>query len=169
MKYDFDELRKKVKNKEYKLIGSGSSRLVYDLNNGYVLKVAKDIRGLNQNEAENKIYQSCKSTFFAEIIEVSENNVFLVMPKAKKIKNINTVLKYYKKRNIQALLLDTLLDEDIGANSIGKGDLKRASNWGIIDGVPLIIDYGLTKSIFKKYYRFNLIIKKRFKPIVLSS
>ena len=160
MKYDFSSVITEIKNGQYKLIGSGSSRRVYDLNNGYVVKVAKDIRGIFQNQAENKIYLSRKSDVFAEIVAVSEDNKYLIMSKAQKIKNMATVYKYYNVKNINRLMLLDNLYDDIKNNKLGKGDLKRASSWGFIGDIPVIIDYGLTLSIFNKYYKFGLFRKK---------
>lgn len=168
MEYNLKETIRIIKNGGYKLIGSGSSRKVYDLNDGNIIKVAKDIRGIYQNQAENQIYLSRKSNFFAEILAVSEDNTCLIMSKAKKIKNIQTVYKYYKVRNFKELATLDHLNDDIKNNKIGKGDLTRATSWGFVGNVPVLIDYGLTHGIFQKYYRHNLIFKKKFKQLHYS-
>lgn len=160
MEYNFKELIAGIKNGEYKLIGSGSSRKVYDLNDGNVIKIAKDVRGIYQNQAENKIYLSHKSKFFAQIVAVSDDNKCLIMPKAGKIKNIHTVYRYYNVKNINSLVMVDNFYHDIKNNSLGKGDLIRPSSWGYIGDVPVMIDYGLTRGIYKKYYGLNLIFKK---------
>ncbi|HEY5583808.1 MAG TPA: hypothetical protein VIK78_04870 [Ruminiclostridium sp.] len=167
MKYDFEELVVNVKNDEYKLIGSGSSRRVYDLDNGHVLKIAKDIRGISQNKAEHEIYKSRKSNIFAEIVAVSEDNKFLIMSKARKIEKISTVYKYYNVRNYKKLVRLKNLKDDIQSNKLSRGDLVRPSSWGLIDDVPVIIDYGLTQRIFKKYYRNRMLKRRKYKPIKL--
>lgn len=159
MDYSIPELIAEIKNGKYKLLGSGSCRNVYDLGNGYVLKTAKDIRGIYQNENEYRIYQSQKSGLFAKVVEVSQDNKCLIMQKAKRIKQINTVYHYYKVRNMNSLLGINNLKEDIMKNNLSKGDLIRASSWGIIDGVPVLIDYGLTRNIYKKYYGINQFFK----------
>ena len=169
MEYDFNKLIKSIRNGEYKLIGSGSCRKVYDLNNGYVIKVAKDIRGIYQNQAESRIYLSRKSDFFADVITISEDNKCLIMSKARIIKNIQTVYKYYKVKNINALVKLENFKIDISNFKLSKGDLRRPSSWGFKGDVPVLIDYGLTNSIFKKYYRHNLIFKKKFSRLHYSS
>lgn len=168
MDYNFKKLISILKSGEYKLIGSGSSRKVYDLNDGTIIKVAKDIRGIHQNQAEYEIYLSRKSNFFAEVLAVSEDNTCLIMSKARKIKNIQTVYKYYKVRNFKGLSKLDHLNDDISANKIGKGDLTRASSWGFVGDTPVLIDYGLTHVIYQKYYKHNLFFKKRFKQIHYS-
>ena len=165
MNYNYQDIINKIRNGEYKLLGFGSCRYVFDMNNGYVVKVAKDIRGTEQNINEYNIFQSQKSGFFAEVVYISENNRLLVMAKAFKIKNINTVLRYYNCRNIKVLVrLDNFID-DINKFGISLGDLARASSWGMVDNTPLMIDYGLTHHTFTKYYGRNLLLRKRYTPI----
>ncbi len=161
MDYDYKNIILNIKSGKHHRLGIGSSRIVYDLNDGLVVKIAKNIRGISQNEAEYKTYSVHKSSLFAEIIAVSEDYHFLIMPRAKKIKNISTVLKYYNVNSIKSLFnKDKLIISDIHDNDLSKNDLYRASSWGFINNVPLIIDYGLTHSIYKKFYGHNKLFKK---------
>jgi hypothetical protein len=160
MEYNFKDIIAGIRNKEYKLLGVGSCRKVYDLNDGYVIKIAKDIRGIYQNQIENKVYLSRKSNFFAQVVTISEDDKWLIMRKAEKIKNIETVYKYYNVKSIQSLIMLDHLDDDITSNKLSKADLTRPSSWGFIGDVPVIIDYGLTHSICKKYYGLNLLLKR---------
>jgi len=160
MDYNLKEIISGIKNRKYKLLGVGSSRRVYDLNDGNVVKVARDIRGIYQNQTENKIYLSRKSNFFAEVVVITEDNRCLIMPKAKKIKNIGTVYKYYNVKNFRKLAILDHLNDDINDNNLSKADLFNPSSWGIIDDVPVLIDYGLTHALYKKYYGLNLFLKR---------
>jgi hypothetical protein len=161
MDYDYKEIILNIKNGKLTRLGIGSSRIVYDLNDGFVVKIAKDIRGIYQNEAEHKTYLSHKSVLFAEVIHISEDNRFLIMPKAKRIKKINTVLRYYRVKSIKSLFnQDKLIISDIQDNDLSRNDLYRVSSWGLINNVPMIIDYGLTRSIFKKFYGHNRLFRK---------
>ncbi len=165
MVYDTQDIINRIRTGEYKLIGFGSCRRVFNLNNGYVVKLASDVRGIEQNKAEYSIYHNSKSPFFAEITYLSDDSRFLVMAKAKRIKKIRTVFNHYKVRNMEHLLKLNNLYEDLKNNELSTGDLGRASSWGVIDSVPVIIDYGLTHSLFKKYYGRNLLLRKRFPPL----
>ncbi|MHB8064238.1 MAG: hypothetical protein ACYDG2_16675 [Ruminiclostridium sp.] len=160
MEYNFKDIISDIKNGNYKLLGVGSCRRVYDLNDGFVIKIAKDIRGIYQNQIENKIYLSRKSNFFAQVIAASEDNRCIIMPKAEKIKNIYTVCKYYNVKSIKSLIMLDHLNDDITSNKLSKADLGRPSSWGFIGDVPVIIDYGLTHRIFKKYYGINSLLKR---------
>ncbi len=165
MAYDVQDILSKIRNGEYKLIGFGSCRRVFNLNNGYVVKVATDERGIEQNKAENSIFHNSKSPFFAEINHISDDCRFLVMAKAKQIKKIRTVYNFYKVRNLDHLLKVNNLYEDLKNNELSTGDLNRASSWGFVNGVPVIIDYGLTRSLFKKYYGRNMLLRRRYPPL----
>lgn len=165
MGYDFDNLLQLIYKGRYRLLGNGSSRRVFDLENGFVAKVAKDIRGVHQNNAEYTVHQKNKSGMFAPIEAVSEDFKVLIMAKAQKIKSMDVVFQYYKVRNSLALFrLEGLMD-DISLYNLGKDDLKRSVNWGLIDGVPKIIDYGLTKEIYKKYYSRKLLFFRNKKHL----
>ncbi len=165
MKNSDQDIINSIRNGEFKLMGRGSCRYVFNMNNGYVVKVARDIRGLEQNRNEYKIYSGRKSDLLADIVYFSEDDRFLIMVKAIKLKNIRSVYRYYNVNGMKSLAIKSNLIEDINNNHISTGDLFRISSWGLIDGVPKLIDYGLTHSTFNKYYSRNLFIKKRYPPL----
>ena len=105
---------------------------------------------------------------FAHIEAVSEDFGLLIMTKAQKIKSMDIVFQYYKVRNSQALFRLTGFIDDITLYNLGKGDLKRSANWGLIDGVPKIIDYGLTKEIYQKYYSRKLLFFRNKKRLAIK-
>ena len=49
---DFEVIQRDLKHRMYQYIGSGSSRSVFDLANGYVVKAAINHGGLTQNQME---------------------------------------------------------------------------------------------------------------------
>ena len=56
----------------YKYIGEGSSRIVYDLGNRYVLKVAKNLAGIAQNKSEYKISSYDETNLFAKSTKLQQ-------------------------------------------------------------------------------------------------
>jgi hypothetical protein len=46
MKFNFDEINYGIKRRTFRPLGNGSGRRVYDLGNGYVLKAAKNRKGI---------------------------------------------------------------------------------------------------------------------------
>ena len=63
-KIDFNEISLNIKRRYYKFIGIGSGRIVYDLENGYVVKIAKNNRGIAQNKTEYEISLSDNTNLY---------------------------------------------------------------------------------------------------------
>lgn len=152
MTVDFDEVKLKINNGTYHFIDSGSGRKVFDLDNGFVIKVAKNRRGIAQNKVEYQISSMDTSDLFAKIPQISDDSFMLIMEKAERINNISEVWKYFNVKSNQELFqLDVLKDISIKYNLLF-ADLRRPINWGIVDGRPVIIDYGFTQEVKRKYY-----------------
>lgn len=136
----------------YRYIGSGSSRKVFDLGNGYVAKIAKNRAGIAQNRMEYKISSTSSSKLFAEVMEISNDSSTLIMKKADKIYDFSYVYNYFKVKSIKEVLeLKEFQDIHLKYNLL-LNDLRRKINWGIINGRPVVIDYGFTKEISRRYY-----------------
>jgi len=86
---NFEEFKQSINKAEYaskngKYLGQGSSRFVFDLENGNVLKIADGNSGLVQNKQEITICNKfCKSGLFAKIFDFDPNYEWLVMEKVK--------------------------------------------------------------------------------------
>ncbi|MDF2844410.1 MAG: hypothetical protein K0R00_2836 [Herbinix sp.] len=150
---DLDQIRKNLNSRKYTMIGSGSGRLVFDLKNGYVAKVAKNKKGLAQNKAEYKIEAMSDCDMFAKITAISEDCKVLIMQKAEQIKSISVIWKYYNVKSNHELFRQSVFDDFGTKYRLLYGDLCRKSSWGIINNKPVIIDYGFTKDT-RKYYTF---------------
>jgi hypothetical protein len=131
----------------------GSGRKVFDLGNGYVVKAARSQRGIGQNEAEYKIALTDKSGLFANIPRVSERFTFLIMDKADRIKDINYVWNYFNVKNNQELYQIQKIQDISSKYGLLLWDLGRAVNWGQINGKPIIIDYGYTQDVRRRFYK----------------
>ncbi|MGE7185080.1 hypothetical protein ACQKKK_14105 [Peribacillus sp. NPDC006672] len=68
---------------KYKVIGNGLNRVVYDLNNGYILKIAISEVGLISNANESFIYNNCKKEVKKYLCPVKEYGTgWIIMKKA---------------------------------------------------------------------------------------
>lgn len=155
MTYISPQIISNIKLGNYRYIGSGSSSQVFDLNNGYVVKVAKNKAGIAQNITEYKISSFNDSLLFARVIQVSNDFTFLIMEKANKINDFSYIYRYFNVRNNMDLTNLSELQNIHKKYNLLWGDLLRESSWGIIDGRPVIIDYEYTKAVAKKYYFTN--------------
>lgn len=69
-----------------KRISSGSSRIVYKIDDKKVLKLAKNKKGIAQNEAEAGDYYKNSIGCFAEIYDVDENYLWIEMQLARRVR-----------------------------------------------------------------------------------
>lgn len=136
----------------YRYIGEGSSRQVFDINNGYVVKIAKNKAGILQNKVESYISLNEEAYIFAKVKYYSIDYSYIVMPKARSINNISYVYDYFGVKNKREFLNLRLIKRLIDKYNLVPGDIVRKSSWGIIDGGMYMIDYGFTKQIEEKYY-----------------
>nr|WP_271716029.1 hypothetical protein [Anaeromicropila herbilytica] len=148
----YNQINSNIRKGKYKLLGSGSGRRVYDLGNGYVVKVAKNRKGIAQNKTEYEISSNDPSDVFARVKAMSDDSIFLVMEKAQRLKDLSYVRQYYHVYNNRQLFQINELRDFYVYNDLLVPDLYRCVNWGMIDGKPVIIDYGFTKNVRRKYY-----------------
>lgn len=151
---NFDEINYNLRKRMYRYIGSGSGRQVFDLNNGYVVKAAKNRKGIAQNQVEYDIASLDQSNLFAKVPNVSEDYSLLIMEKAEKVRNFSYIFKYFNVKNYRELFRLELIKSNLSRYNLVPHDLARSSNWGIVNNRPVIIDYGFTYTVRRKYYLF---------------
>lgn len=152
MSFDFDMIRCDLNNNIYQRLGSGSGRRVFDLGNGFVVKVAKNNRGLAQNRTEYAIYGKDESGLIAKIPAISEDFSYLIMEKAEKINHMLVVWNHFNVRNNREMVQLPVFRELYLKHELLFADLYRPTNWGLVEGRPVIVDYGYTKDIKRQYY-----------------
>ena len=148
----FMRIASKIKRGVYRYIGKGSGRIVYDMGNGLVVKEAKNLKGFAQNMEEYWIALNDDSGLFARVYEVSDDYRFLIMDKAEQIRDISLVWDYFKVGSNTELFQNLTLRSIADKYNLLIGDLGRVVNWGKKDGRPVIIDYGFTRKVRRKYY-----------------
>ncbi|GGG13848.1 hypothetical protein [Paenibacillus abyssi] len=116
----------------YKLLGSGKSRIVYDLLNGYVLKIPITKDGLQCNQMEYDIYAHCSSKLRKYLCPVMEHGDGWIIMK-KMIQRVNLteddedkLLKMKKRFSQEQVLIFSL----------------KAKNLRLYKDRIIIIDYG---------------------------
>lgn len=150
----YNKLMYNIKLGYYECIGYGSSRQVFDLGNGYVIKVAINRAGIEQNIEEYRISNIDNSGLFAKVVQASKKFKIIVMEKANIINNISYVFKYFNVKNRKEFLNLPQLKGIQEKYNLVSSDLYRESSWGIIDRKIVIIDYGFTKRVKDKYYQW---------------
>lgn len=150
--WDFSQLKIDLQAEYYERIGSGSGRWVFDLKNGNVLKLAKNRKGVAQNITEKYIWTDSKSNLLANILNVSEDFELLIMIKAEKTENMRQIREFFHVNSNMELLQLQELNDIIKKYYLLSPDLLRPTNWGFVNNRPVIIDYGFTKEVKRKYY-----------------
>jgi len=171
------QARKKYSEKNMKHLSSGSSRIVYKTNDGTIVKVAKNDKGIAQNKAESNPKK--KSKYLNTIISHAKNYSWMETHYLEKItvkefeemtglnfddfgeairyglKNVSGNTDTTKPKNFAEVEKSEIYKDvkDVGLKSdLMPGDLARISSWGSRDGRPILIDTGLTKEVFEKFY-----------------
>ena len=137
----------------YRYIGAGSARKVYDLNNGFVIKIARNIKGIAQNEAEFLISNDDESSLFSKVYFLSDDYKYLIMEKANGIKSEKELLNYFKIQNKKQLKSNEDIKEVHDKYNLVWADLYKFTSWGKIKDKLVLIDYGYTKEIYNKFYK----------------
>jgi hypothetical protein len=118
----------------YKIIGSGLNRMVYDLGNGYVLKIAFSEIGLISNNREFNLYHSSQPDIQQYLCPVMERGQgWIVMKKMDRKVSMNLV----NLQKLNELTMKFLLHRIIPV------DLKLGNVALTQDNKMIVIDYGL--------------------------
>lgn len=165
-----------------KNIGRGSSRMVFQIDDEKVLKLAINAKGIAQNQQEislgNDYYVP---SIFPEVLCYDDDSLWIVsqfvLPAKSSDfkqclgitfeefcdwlraieKNYSYALDIYDKSTDQDFLNDV---EDYVKNyDIPSGDMRRLANWGlrkVYNNIELcLLDNGLTQEVYNSYYRRN--------------
>jgi hypothetical protein len=170
-------------NQHLQRLSSGSSRIVYKIDDNKVLKLAKNKKGIAQNETEIDFgNDSYVNDVVAKIFDHDENNLWVEMELAKKVtpsifknivgvtfENYCHIIKY---RNSISVDFGFTVSKPENYNDIWEnefvynmmdfmvnyelpwGDLCRLSSYGLVGNNRIVlIDYGLTSDVYDTYYK----------------
>ncbi len=160
---DYNKNKTKFR-KKYNIVGEGSARIVIKYSPNIVMKFAKDIKGLWQNEVEYDIYYSNRHKNLGSILSISssDNQVFAIFMKyyPKRI----TLITINKRKKLLKSLYDNILINYNFEQGIRGNDLSHPSSWRKTKSNKLLlVDYGYSNKVNLKYRddKYN-IIKKRY-------
>jgi hypothetical protein len=168
--------RKECAEKNLEHLSSGSSRIVYKSLDGTIIKLAKNDKGIAQNKAEAN--PKMKSNFLNEIIDKADNYSWIETHYLDKITpkdfedmtgldfdDFGKAIRYGLKDVADGSNEKPKHFEDVEKSEIYKemkkigekfklmpGDIARISSWGTRNGKPVLIDAGLTKEVYDKFY-----------------
>ncbi|WP_134702656.1 hypothetical protein [Ammoniphilus sp. YIM 78166] len=125
----------------YPFIDAGKNRIVYDISDDKVLKIAISVKGIEDNNQEAKIYKSVSSTLKRRLAKVYESgHGWVIMEKLdKKVPET----KSYEKKVIK--LHKKFKKKHIDPGDIVKERKRLKAKWKNVrlkKGKILVIDYG---------------------------
>lgn len=142
----------------YDLLGEGSSRIVYGIDNNYVAKVAKNEAGYWQCRIEHYIYTHadnnlkkylCPVIWSNDRLLVMERTIPLLSFARRKEPSIFNVLGINHSNPFYNDINNIIDNYDLLYN-----DTISISSWGILKGkYYVLIDYGCTNKLFHDYFR----------------
>lgn len=168
--------RIEVAKEVFDVLGEGSSRMVFDLPDDRVLKIALNEKGIDQNlfESHPKMQTECTN----KVLVADPEGKWLIVKKAKSLTEKRfkemvgftfdefTDALFYKFNNesdmkrpkkyeeiVEHPLYKCLLEMMVGSDDLQLGDVMRISSWGEVNDKPLLIDIGLSREIYKEHYK----------------
>jgi hypothetical protein len=162
--------------KHWKFLGEGSSRTAFEINDKLVIKVAHNDKGIAQNKVEMdpKAQRSCTNPIIVADAEgkwiVIRNTEPLTEKEFKKMvgfgfESFMNAL-FYKFNNesnkwnpphhyeeIEKNDLFNCIAELIFKTDQQCGDIDKISSWRKYDDQPILADYGLSRDVYRSYYR----------------
>ena len=152
------------------LVGQGTSRVVYSLNSKYVIKVAKDNKGVWQNESECRMTKEYGNDGLILPIERKDNEcLWVVQKKAQPIDTTKDTLfcldtlcelidcfefKNYDKVDdicCNNPFLSNVSDFMLKSQPMFFRDFRKVDSWGYVDGNIRLIDFGMDNDTYRKY------------------
>ena len=112
-------------------------------------RIEKDTMGEIKVPADK--YYGCQTARSLTNFKMSEIHTYLKYTKDKIRYNI--ALESDKEQYIKEHEIIFNLTKLVEEYNLSVGDMIRLSSWGEIDNSPVLIDFGLTSEIYKKYYK----------------
>ncbi|MFD0696196.1 hypothetical protein ACFQZT_19155 [Paenibacillus sp. GCM10027628] len=139
--------------REAKIIGYGSKRIVYDLRNGYVLKVAKSKYGIISNKREVFAFTTAPpkiKNHLANILDYGNGYSWIIMKKYPS--NLDKSKDYYK-RKLFELTAKFRGNGIIPYEVVNSHEQPNYQNLRLnANGEIVVIDYGNFK-FYKSYFK----------------
>lgn len=140
--------------RDYEFLGEGIARMVFSLNDKFVVKVAKNQDGYHQNFVERFVYSNCPAKIKKYLCPIIySNSRIIIMAKAvpyNKILRKHAIINPENLREEDSVLED--LDYLVNEFHLYEKDIFSSRSWGIINGNFYIIDFGCTSDYGDMFY-----------------
>lgn len=170
----FDD-RIEFAKKHWEWLGEGSSRTAFQMNDDLIIKIAHNEKGIYQDKTEMDPKAQCICV--NPVLLADAAGKWIIMRNTEKLSEkkfkeligfgFDTFMNalFYKFNNESDKWSKPRDYEDIEKNALFNcladlifktdqqiGDLDKISSWRELDGRPVLVDYGLSKDVYKKFY-----------------
>ncbi|MBC8060881.1 MAG: hypothetical protein H7Y18_09465 [Clostridiaceae bacterium] len=151
--YNVKQLSDRQIEDKFLYLGEGIARKVYAIDDEYVIKIAKGVDGLFQNQVEYYVYSKVNSTLLSYLCPIlAFHPRILLMKRAIPLSNYNQNkrinLKTIRKEKNSETKLNYLADKYY----LYYNDIISSSSWGELNKKNVLIDYGCTSVSGDRYY-----------------
>jgi hypothetical protein len=160
-----------------KRLSSGSSRMVFETSDGYIIKLAKNEKGLAQNGVESN--SSMRSKYVNGALKSDPDDIWILTEKADKLsseefedltgmsfedfseaimyglRNLSKSTSSKKPKNFDKISKNEFYKDIYRAGSeynLIPGDLSRISSFKKIKDRVVLVDSGLSREIYDEFY-----------------
>lgn len=143
---------KQIENK-FLYLGEGIARKVFAINDEYVVKTAKGLDGLFQNQVEYYVYRHVNSTLLSYLCPI-----VAFLPRILLMKRAIPLSKYNHNKRINLNNIREEKNSSADLNYLADryylyyNDIVSSSSWGELDNKNVLIDYGCTSTLGDRYY-----------------
>lgn len=170
---DFED-RVELADENFDKLGEGSSRTIFQISDSLVLKVAHNDKGIAQNMAEMKPSMHCDCTNGVLAADSDGKWVIVRFTEQMTEEDFKDIIGIGFKSFMKTLYWSfnneihegkpddydeiknspyyKCLSKIVLENQLQIGDVAKASSWGLLDGKPVLRDFGLTKDVFVDFY-----------------
>lgn len=137
----------------FEYLGEGISRIAYGINDYWVVKVAKGMEGLYQNKVELYVYRHSGSRFRKYLCPIIWHRPdMIMMPRAIPLSKISRCTKV----DLKSIRPEPEAYKDLLAFTnrfyMLPEDIEATSSWGLVNNIPVLIDYGCTDEKGDEFY-----------------
>lgn len=146
------------KSYKFQYLGQGISRIVYGINDKFVIKVAKNLDGIYQSRVEKYVYKHTDSylkEYLCPIVWFKPRMIVML-----RAENLAYKISSYDYKNTPIYDIINFPDKEKLFKDLHRfskhynlyyDDILSPSSWGFLNGRPVLIDYGCTDSLDKRY------------------
>lgn len=176
------EKKRRYCDNNLNILGVGSSRAAYEVSDSFVVKVSLNPAGMAQNKVEAYCQRNRTTELLAKVFDHAHDFSWILMERGNPLEDkgeftilsgidndvFRAVITYWYAENIQKARHKQFEPEGYESNlknpfikevceiirecALLPGDISKYTSWALIGDRLALIDFGLTREIYMKYF-----------------